>query len=254
MRVLGLALVITAAVGGPERPVPLPTGRPIPVATPFVAPSALPSAESGASVAAPAEAPVAIRVGTTAVMVLRERVGGIPIADRAAVVQGRVTQVLLHHPHLVAATITVVKRPEGTVIMWGPFPIITVDEAHAKANRVSSPEVLAHLWANQLRQAVRTFVAAKRMPARVLHRLPDGSAYAYRRSNRLESDPSALRNTRVVFSPADFDWGPGVKDAGQEGFVIFVRQNAPEPPQEVFLGNPEGRFTAYDRIRPEESP
>lgn len=251
MRLLEMALAI-AAVGAPETPVPLPTARPIPLATP--APSPLPSAEAPASPSQVAEAPVAIRVGTTAVMVLRERVGGIPIADRAAVVQGRITQVLLHHPQLVAGTITVQRKPEGPVITWGPYPIITVDPAHAAANRASSPEVLAHLWANQLRIAVREFVGSKRMPARVLHRLPDGSPYTYRRTTRIERDPSQLRNTRVVFTPADFDWGPGVKEAGQEGFVIFVRQNAPEPPPEVFLGNADGSFTAYDRMRPEESP
>lgn len=263
----GVLLAILAA-SPVERPIPLGSARPIPQASakveawPTQRPASpvapLPDGEASRPEVRPeagaTEAPVAIRVGTTAVLVLRVPFGGATIAQRAAVVQGRVTQVLLHHPHLTAGTITVVKRPEGPVIMWGPFPIVTVDPAHAKLNQASGPEILAHLWANQLREAVRDFVERKRMPARVLHRLADGSPYTYRRTARVETNPTVLRNTRVVFTPADFDWGPGVKSAGQEGYVIFVRKEATDPPNEVYLGNPQGHFTAYVRMRPEESP
>ena len=202
--------------------------------------------------AAPANGPVPIRVGTRAVMVMREPFGAISVKDRAAIVQSRLTQVLMFHPYLKASDVKVGREAGQPVIFWGQFPITAVDEAHARANNFSSADLLAHAWANNLREAVREFIAAKQLPERALYRNERQSDFIYRRTDRTTSRPTDLKNTRYVFHPEDFEWGAGVKESAQSGFVVFVDKTAGNPPEQIYLGNSAGSFTAYELIKPED--
>lgn len=199
-----------------------------------------------------AQAPVPIRVGTRAVMVMREPFGAVSVKDRAAVVQSRLNQVLMYHPYLKASDVKVVRDAGQPVIFWGQFPIVAADEAHARANNFSSAELLAHAWANNLREAVREFIAGKKLPERALYRNEREADFVYRRTDRTVDRPTALRNTRYVFHPEDFEWGAGVKESAQSGFVVFVRKDAGNPPDQIYLGNSAGSFTEYQFIRPED--
>lgn len=224
------------------------------------APALAQEAEAPASPATPAAAPapqhepVYIRVGTTAILAIREPMGDVSIADRAAVIQSRVNQVLLHHPYLTAADVKVLRVGPTPVVYWGPFAIASADVAHARLNNYSSPDLLAHTWANNLRSAARAFFEAKRMPDRALYRNEKGSDFVYRRTDATFDQPALLENTRYVFTPEDFEYGAGAKDSGQEGFVVFVKKDAASPPEAIYLGNPEGSFTEYTIIRPEDQP
>lgn len=198
------------------------------------------------------QAPVTVRVGTQAVLSIREPLGEVTIEERAAVIQSRIDQVLLHHPYLTAGDVKVLRVGVTPVVYWGPFAIASADAAHARLNNYSSPDLLAHTWADNLREAARIFLAAKRMPARALYRNEKGSDFVYVKTDRTLDQPAELENTRYVFTPEDFEYGAGVRESGQQGFVVFVRKDAPMPPQAIYLGNPEGTFTEYEIVRPED--
>jgi hypothetical protein len=205
-----------------------------------------------ASPAASAMTPVPIRIGTRAVMIMREPFGAVTIKERAAVVQSRIDQVLMHHPYLQASDVKVVREGGQPVIYWGPFPIVAADEAHARANNFSSADLLAHAWATNLREAVREFISSKKLPGRALYRNEKDSDFVYRRTDRTLAKPTDLKNTRYVFNPEDFEWGAGVKGSAQQGFVVFIRKDAANPPQQIYLGNSAGTFTEYEWISPED--
>jgi hypothetical protein len=201
-----------------------------------------------------AGAPVVIRIGTSALWTIREGQGTVTVAERSAVVQSRIDQVLLHHPYLPWVDVKLLKESGAPTIYWGPFPIMQVDMAHARLNNFSSPDLLAHAWANSMRAGIKTFFAGKHMPNRALYHSEKGNDYTYRRTDHTLNQPNLLRNTRYIFSPEDFQYGAGAKDAGQNGFVVFVKKDAATPPTEIYLGNPQGQFQEYDFIRPEETP
>lgn len=219
---------------------------------PAFAQAPTPASDPTSAASAGANAPVPIRVGTRAVMVMREPFGAVTVKDRAAVVQSRLNQVLMYHPYLKAADVKVGREAGQPVIFWGQFPILAADEAHARANNFSSADLLANAWATNLREAVRDFVAAKKLPERALFRNERQSDFVYRRTDRTVSRPSELKNTRYVFHPEDFEWGAGVKESAQSGFVVFLRKDAGNPPQQIYLGNSASSFTEYEMIRPED--
>lgn len=216
-------------------------------------PSPIPEPSATATPVSPANQPVVIRIGTTALWTVREPQGTITVQERAQVVQSRVDQVLLHHPYLTWQDVKVLTDKGAPTIYWGPFPIMAVDAAHARANNFSTADLLAHAWANNLRAAAKEFFAAKKLPGRALYHT-EGGDYTYRRTDRTMNQPTQLRNTRYIFSREDFEYGAGAKDPGQRGFVIFTLKDAPMPPHQVYLGNGQGTFTEYDFIRPEETP
>lgn len=238
-------LMLSASPALAASPAPAPSSTPSAPAS--AAPSAVPSAT-------PSYAPAVVRIGTTAVLAVRLPLGDISPAERAAVVQSRINNVLLNHPYLTWADVKVLREGATPVIYWGRFPIVSVDLAHAKLNNYSNPDILAHAWANSLRAAAKAFFAAKRMPERALYRDRSGNDFIFRKSTRTFADQAKLRNTGYTFSPEDLVWGPGVKEAGQNGFVIFTKSDAANPPDQVFLGNNEGTFTEYDRITENEQP
>lgn len=229
-----------------------PVSRPASSASPVVTPA--PAASTRHVPARDLNAPVTIHIGTTAVMTIREPQGTVSVAERAQVVQSRIDQVLLHHPYLTWMDVKLLRENGLPTIYWGPFSIIQVDAAHARDNNFSSPDLLAHAWANSMRAAIKAFFAAKRMPERALWRSPTGNVYTYRRTNETMAQPTQLVNTRYIFSPTDFEWGPGSHDPGEHGFVIFIKKGASKPPAAVYLGNGQGTFTQYDWIRPEDTP
>jgi hypothetical protein len=216
---------------------------PAPAESPAPAASAAPKAEAAT-----------VRIGTAAVLAIRLPLGDISPAERAKVVQSRINNVLLNHPYLTWADVKVLREGVTPVVYWGRFPIVSVDAAHAKLNNYSSPDILAHAWANSLRSAAKAFFAAKKMPDRALYQNPKGSDFVFRRTDKTFNDQSKLRNTSFVFSPDDLEWGAGVKEAGQTGFVIFTKVGAGDPPDTVYLGNNEGTFTEYERITENEQP
>src|SRR4051794_9856205 len=112
-------------------------------------------AASAAVPAAKADQPVVIRVGTTAVWTVREPQGSVSAQERGQVVQSRIDQVLLHHPYLTWQDVKLLNEKGAPTIYWGQFPIMAVDAAHARANSFSTPALLAHAWANNLRAAVK---------------------------------------------------------------------------------------------------
>lgn len=236
-----LLLASPALAAGPMQPQPPAdsSAPPVPTAIPVASP-------------APTQPAVPIRVGTRAIMIMREPFGAVSVKDRAAVVQSRLNQVLMHHPYLKASDVKVVREGGQPVIFWGQFPIVAADEAHARANNFSSADLLAHAWANNLREAVREFIAGKKLPERALYRNEREADFVYRRTDRTADRPTDLRNTRYVFHPEDFDWGAGVKESAQSGFVVFVRKDAANPPEQIYLGNTAGTFTEYALIRPED--
>ncbi len=236
-----LLLASPALAAGPMQPQPPADSSPPPV--PIASPSA-------ASVTAPP--PVPIRVGTRAIMIMREPFGAVSVKDRAAVVQSRLNQVLMHHPYLKASDVKVTREGGQPVIYWGQFPIVAADEAHARANNFSSADLLAHAWANNMREAVREFIAGKKLPERALYRNERQSDFIYRRTDRTVNRPTDLRNSRYVFHPDDFEWGAGVKESAQSGFVVFVRKEAGNAPEQIYLGNSAGTFTEYELIKPED--
>lgn len=225
------------------QPTPVPGGPQTP-AEPTPKPSASPVASENAIV----------NIGTTAVFAIRQPQGSISAKDRAAVIQSRVNQVLLHHPYLTWADVKVLRVGPTPVVYWGPFAIVSADAEHARLNNFSSPDVLAHAWANNLRAALKKFISEKKMPERALYRNERGSDFVYRRTERTLAEPTQLKNTRYIFSPDDLEYGAGIREAGQHGFVIFAKKDAGMPPEAVYLGNAEGTFTEYDLIRPEETP
>jgi hypothetical protein len=249
---LSLALIMGAASPGfAASPVP----QPSPTSTlPKEAPADPNDHAPGLTAATGANAPVVIRIGTVALWTIRESQGKVTVEERAAVVQSRIDQVLLHHPYLTWVDVKLLKDKGIPTIYWGQFPVMQVDMAHARDNNFSSPDLLAHAWANSMRAAVKAFFAAKHMPGRALYHSAKGNDYTYRRSDHTLNQPELLSNTRYVFSPEDFQYGAGAKDAGQNGFVVFVKKDAATPPTEIYLGNPQGQFQEYDFIRPEETP
>jgi hypothetical protein len=257
MKQLSAFLVATALLAsGPAlaaSPAPM---SPAPGASPAGAtPSAAPSAvTSPAASTTPAVEPAIVRIGTAAVLSIRLPLADITPAERARVVQSRVNHVLLNHPYLTWADVKVLREGGTPVIYWGRFPIVSVDAAHAKLNNYSSPDILAHAWANSLRAAAKTFFAAKKMPERALYRNERGSDFVFRRTTRTFADQSKLRNTSYLFSPEDLVWGSGVREAGQNGFVVFTKVGAGNPPDVILLGNNEGTFTEYDRITEDDQP
>lgn len=228
---------------------------PAPAASPAASPAVAPSAPAApAASTAPANEPAIVRIGTSAVLAIRLPIGDITPAERAKVVQSRINHVLLNHPYLTWADVKVLREGGTPVIYWGRFPIVSVDAAHAKLNNYSSPDILAHAWANSLRSAAKTFFAAKKMPERALYRNERGSDFVFRRTTRTFSDQAKLRNTGYLFSPDDLEWGSGVREAGQNGFVVFTKVGAGNPPDVILLGNNEGTFTEYDRITEDDQP
>ena len=160
-----LAALMLAAPAGAQVASPSPGAEASPVPSP-----------------SPSYAPAVVRIGTTAVLSLREPVGDITPEERANVVQSRINNVLLNHPYLTWADVKVLREGVTPVIYWGRFPIVSVDAGHARLNNYSSPDILAHAWANNLRQAAKTFFAAKVMPDRALYRNARGSDFVYRRT------------------------------------------------------------------------
>jgi hypothetical protein len=239
---LTIAIAPTALAASPAPQAPAASAMP---ASP--GPSAVPSAM-------PSYAPAIVRIGTAAVLAIRLPQGDISPAERANVVQSRINHVLLNHPYLTWADVKVLRDSGTPVIYWGRFPIVSVDMAHAKLNSYSNPDILAHAWANSLRSAIKTFFAAKKMPDRALYRDKSGSDFVFRRTDKTFADQAKLRNTGYIFSPEDLEWGPGVKEAGQNGFVIFTQIGAGNPPDMVYLGNNQGTFTEYTRITENEQP
>lgn len=221
-------------------------------AAPKPAVEAPPPAPSTTTSPAAAQVPVPIRVGTRAIMIMREPFGAVSVKERAAVVQSRLNQVLMHHPYLKASDVKVARDGGQPVVFWGQFPIVAADEAHARANNFSSADLLAHAWANNLREAVREFIAGKKLPERALYHNERDADFVYRRTDRTADRPTDLRNTRYVFHPDDFEWGAGVKESAQSGFVVFVRKDATNPPAQIYLGNTAATFTEYELIRPED--
>ncbi len=205
---------------------------------------------SAAPVAVPSAVP--IRIGTRAVMIIREPFGAISVKERAAVIQSRLDQVLMHHPYLMAKDVRVTREGGAPTIAWGPFPIVSADEAHARANNFSSADLLAEAWAKNLRTAVGEFIAAKKLPGRALYRNERDSDFVYRRTDRTLEKPNELKNTKYVFSPEDFEWGAGSTEQSQHGFVVFIRKDAASPPQQIYLGNSAGTFTEFQWISPED--
>ena len=238
MRPVVAAILTTLALAAPA----LAQTSPEPAAPASPAPAASPNANT----------PVPIRVGTRAVMVMREPFGAVTVKDRAAVVQSRLNQVLMYHPYLKASDVKLGREGGQPVVFWGQFPIVAADEAHARANNFSSADLLGHAWANNLREAVREFIANKKLPERALYRNERQSDFVYRRTDRTTSRPTELRNTRYVFHPEDFEWGAGVKESAQAGFVVFVRKDAANPPEQIYLGNSAASFTEYELIKPED--
>lgn len=218
------------------------------------APAASPAAPAPTPSATPTYAPAIVRIGTSAVLSVRVPIGDITPAERAQVLQSRINHVLLNHPYLTWADVKVQRDGVTPVIYWGRFPIVSVDAAHAKLNNYSSPDILAHAWANSLRSAIKAFFAAKTMPPRVLYQNDKGSDFVYRRTDRTFADQAKLRNTSYLFSPDDLVWGAGVREAGQNGFVVFTKVGAGDPPSVVLIGNGEGTFTEYDRITEDDQP
>lgn len=214
---------------------------------------ALAQAQPAASAVPSAGTSVPIRIGSRAVMIIREPFGSISVKERAAVIQSRLDQVLMHHPYLKAEAVRVSREGGAPTITWGPFTIGSADDAHARANSFSSADLLAEAWANNLRLAIREFVAAKQLPARALYRNERDSDYVYRRTDRTHERPSDLKNTKYVFSPNDFVWGAGSTEQSQQGFVVFTKKDAANPPQQIYLGNSAGTFTEYQWISPEDN-
>lgn len=247
MRPVVAAFLTTLALAAPAF-----AQAPASVQSPSPAPAASPAAPAASPAAAGANAPVPIRVGTRAVMVMREPFGAVTVKDRAAVVQSRLNQVLMYHPYLKASDVKVARDGGQPVVYWGQFPIVAADEAHARANNFSGADLLAHAWANNLREAVREFIAGKKLPERALYRNEKEADFVYRRTDRTASRPTELKNTRYVFHPEDFEWGAGVKESAQAGFVVFVRKDAANPPEQIYLGNSAASFTEYELIRPED--
>ncbi|HEY9722530.1 MAG TPA: hypothetical protein V6D47_10965 [Oscillatoriaceae cyanobacterium] len=196
---------------------------------------------------------VPVRLGTSAVLLIRLPYDGQSIQQRAQVVQSRLDQVLVHHPELSAGDVGVTRDGVTPVVVWGRFPIVSVDAAHARVDHYSSPDLLAAAWADSLRKAIQHFEAGRKMPPRALYHDHNGSDFVYRRTDNAVG-PQGLKDTGFVFSSADLVWGVGVKPAGQGGFAVFVRQDAGDPPAAIFLGNPQHRFTEYDRITAEDQP
>lgn len=223
-----------------ETPAP-PLGSPAPVEAPQAAPGETPAGQEAAIV----------RIGTTAVLSIREPMGDQSIEARGRVIQSRVDFVLLHMPHFTAADVLVTREQGTPVIYWGQFPIVSVDNAHARLNHYSHPDLLANVWAENLRKAIRDYLASKRLPDTVLYQDEKGSDYAYRRTDQTVNDPTVLLDTRYVFTPQDLDWGTGNFQKGHNGFVIFVQDGAAMPPQMVYVGNAAGTFTAYEYIPPD---
>lgn len=218
------------------------------------APSAAPLPASPPASTAPAEQPAVVRIGTTAIMVIRAPYGKQGVAERAAVIQSRVDQVLLHHPYLAAKDVKLLRDKGEPVIYWGPFPILAVDLAHARANNFSSADILAHAWANNMRTAIKAFLAAKKMPDTALYHDSKDADFTYKRTAKTFDKPAMLKNTRFVFAPEDLEWGAGVKAAGQHGFVVFAKKDAADPPATIYLGNGDATFTEYEIIKPEDTP
>lgn len=242
--VAALVSLAAPAFAAGAQPTPVPGGPQTP---------AEPTPKPSASPAAPQESAI-INIGTTAVFAIRQARGAVTPKERAAVIQSRVNQVLLHHPYLTWADVKVLRVGPTPVVYWGPFAVISADAEHARLNNFSSPDVLAHAWANNLRTALKKFFAEKQMPERALYRNERGSDFVYRRTDKTLAEPTLLKNTRYIFSPDDLEYGSGVREAGQHGFVIFAKKEAGMPPETVYLGNAEGTFTEYEVIRPEETP
>ncbi|MDB5101559.1 MAG: hypothetical protein JWM80_5980 [Cyanobacteria bacterium RYN_339] len=223
------------------------------IAAALLAAQPSPAPSTAPAPAVKAAQPVVIRIGTTAVWSVREPQGTVSAQERGQVVQSRVDQVLLHHPYLTWQDVKLLKEKGEPTIYWGPFPIMTVDAAHARVNNFSSADLLAHAWANNLRAAAKDFFAGKKMPERALYHTEQGD-FTYKRTDKTMNQPTQLRNTRYVFSPEDFEYGAGAKDPGQRGLVIFTKKDAAVPPQQVYLGNAQGSFTEFELIKPEDTP
>lgn len=242
----------SAPEAAPPAAAPAPAAPPAPSLPDEAPPAARMRATASATPAASGTA-VPVRLGTAAVLVIRVPGDGQSVAQRAAVVQSRLDQVLVHHPELGPGEVRVTRDGVTPVVMWGRYPIVSVDAAHARVDHYSSPDLLASAWADSLRQAIQRFEASRQMPARAIYRDPHASDFVYRRTTT-EVAAAGLKDTGFVFGVADLSWGVGVKPAGQNGFAVFVRQDAGDPPAAIYLGNPHQRFTEYDRVTAEDQP